>query len=243
MNFNGINMQPVNPQMNPALMGSSVQGSEPLDDIHGIQDIDHGFKNMSIEELLAYCQIQMDDIDNELRLRMANQQKLNKDRSVLSQAQNVLESYDDPTVQDAEKIVSDLKKVIEDSGLPPNDPARRKIEKTIKQLESKIPSNMGELKEKAKRADVNILKQGGVMEAMEAMEARAQLEVPIGKADYAQLSGEIKNAVDDIKDESTMRMLSLQSLVSKRQTAIQLITNMISKFNQSALSIANNVKG
>ena len=68
----------------------------------------------------------------------------------------------------------------------------------------------------------------------------------VGDGSYT--TEEIKNSTDyintcikSLESESQLEMIQLQSLMSARQTAIQMATNLVSAFNESSKAIAGNV--
>jgi len=63
------------------------------------------------------------------------------------------------------------------------------------------------------------------------------------KAEWEGHTSDVRQEVDNIKGNSEIMMIRLQSTVSARQTAVQLTTNILSKFHQTIQSVVNNVKG
>lgn len=55
--------------------------------------------------------------------------------------------------------------------------------------------------------------------------------------------GDIRQQVDNLKGDSEIVMIRLQSTISQRQTAVQLTTNVLSKVHQTLQSITANLKG
>ena len=72
------------------------------------------------------------------------------------------------------------------------------------------------------------------MEALAATSDVQRLQDISGTGGLASIAG-------DIKDNAELEMMQLQDLVAKRQTAVQLVTNMMSKMDDTALSVAKNV--
>jgi hypothetical protein len=55
------------------------------------------------------------------------------------------------------------------------------------------------------------------------------------------LSGNLKNDTADLNSDSEMTMINLQSLMSQRQTAVQLTTNLVQSLSDQSGDIAKNV--
>ena len=56
-----------------------------------------------------------------------------------------------------------------------------------------------------------------------------------------QLTTNLKNDAADLNSDSEMTMITLQSLMSQRQTAVQLTTNLVQSLGDQQNSIAKNI--
>lgn len=65
----------------------------------------------------------------------------------------------------------------------------------------------------------------------------------IGKDTLKGISDNIDSIIKERNSAAELNMIGIQSLMSQRQTAIQLTTNMMSAINDSLKSIAGNTKG
>jgi hypothetical protein len=59
--------------------------------------------------------------------------------------------------------------------------------------------------------------------------------------DMTQLTTNLKNYAADLNSDSEMTMITLQSLMSQRQTAVQLTTNLVQSLGDQQNSIAKNI--
>ena len=59
---------------------------------------------------------------------------------------------------------------------------------------------------------------------------------------YTGIGDGIGEIVEDLKGNAELQMIQLQSLISARQTAVQLTTNMLSKVDQTLQSVVSNIK-
>jgi hypothetical protein len=57
----------------------------------------------------------------------------------------------------------------------------------------------------------------------------------------SSLTGNLKNDAADLNSDSEMTMITLQSLMSQRQTAVQLTTNLVQSLGDQQNSIAKNI--
>ena len=179
------------------------------------------FANMSVEQLLLYCQAQLHTIDTDLSLRMSNQQKVTNRKAALNEAKSALEGYEEPTVENARAAAQSMREAAEK--LPPGDPVRVKIEQEAAKIERIA-------KEAADKA---------ISENKDANPAEAK----VNNVTWEQTKSELQNSIDTLRDQAEMRMMQLQSLVGKRQTMVQLTTNLIAKFDQQIQMVSSNIKG
>jgi hypothetical protein len=217
-----------------------------------------GMQNVSADALLAYCQMQLDGLDGEIKVQTDAQNKALKEREAVQQAQQVLEQFgtDGPqNATDMKTCYDALGQVIDELG--PNDPAAEQVSKfraqMCSQYQYETPRPMND-EEKAidanyKQAEQGML--GGLLgrfldpqrQQIEQVQTVGQLgKAPdTSKKEWTGTTDALNNIAGDIKDGAEIQMLQLQDLVAKRQTAVQLITNMMSKMDDSTLSIAKNV--
>ncbi|MBX3127623.1 MAG: hypothetical protein KF718_12945 [Polyangiaceae bacterium] len=64
----------------------------------------------------------------------------------------------------------------------------------------------------------------------------------LGKAEWQSHIDKIHERLEGVKGNAELNMIQLQSIMSQRQTAVQLTTNMLAKYDQTIASIVNNVK-
>ena len=65
---------------------------------------------------------------------------------------------------------------------------------------------------------------------------RQDLDRPV-----SQLTQNLKNDAANLNSDSEMTMINLQSLMSQRQTAVQLTTNLVQSLGDQQNSIAKNI--
>jgi hypothetical protein len=65
--------------------------------------------------------------------------------------------------------------------------------------------------------------------------------VTLGKPDTTAVKTYIENAIKDVESGSELEMIKLQSLMSARNTAISLATNMMSAIGKGAEAIVGNI--
>jgi hypothetical protein len=65
----------------------------------------------------------------------------------------------------------------------------------------------------------------------------------MNKEQWGSYVSELTRLKENVGANAEINMIQLQSAIAKRQTAIQLTTNMMSKLDQAPAMIAQNLKG
>ena len=242
---------------------STIDGISNL----GLAGMDLGgpdiLQHMSTDSVLAYCAAQLDSLDGQIKLQTQQQQLALNERQAIEKAQGVLEQFGTAGPQsnaDMQTCYNALQQVIQ--SLPPGDPAAQQVSQFCDsmcqqyQYQPPRPLTADEQTQLAQdQATMSNPNNWGLLGTMDALSATADAQrlqniSTTGVMNKAPDSngGEWKGTTDalstisgDIKDNSELEMMQLQDLVSKRQTAVQLVTNMMSKMDDTALSVAKNV--
>jgi hypothetical protein len=194
-------------------MGLSVQTANNVaaSNTLPISDGD-GFQYLTGESLLIYCQTQLQDLDSDIQSRMTDQKAALDRRKAIQTAEQVFKTFGDKGPQNqAEWDQCEAAITKAMELLPPADPGRRMLEDFRYDLEHQYCQGLAP------------------------------------KPHYPH-DGEWKGTIDglaklqeDIKGGAELQMLTLQQLMSQRQTAVQLTTNMMSKVDQAQDAIVKNV--
>jgi hypothetical protein len=194
-------------------MGLSVDNTSNVSNsnIPPMMDGD-GFQYLTGESLLMYCQTRLQDLDGDIQSRMTDQKSALARRQAIQTAQQVFKSFGDKGPQtQADWDKCEAAISAAAQALPAGDPGRGMLE--------------------------------DFRYAMEHQYCRDLAPDP-----HYPHDGEWKGTIDglgkmveDIKGSAEIEMLQLQQLMSQRQTAVQLTTNMMAKMDQSQDAIVKNV--
>ena len=171
-----------------------------------------GFQYLTGDALLMYCQTRLQDLDGDIQSRMSDQKSALDRRQAIQTAQQVFKTFGDKGPQtQAEWDQCEAAIYAAQQALPPGDPGRGMLD--------------------------------DFRYAMEHQYCRDLAPDP-----HYPHDGEWKGTIDglgkmieDIKGSAEIEMLQLQQLMSQRQTAVQLTTNMMSKMDQTQDAIVKNV--
>jgi hypothetical protein len=236
-----------------------VNGSTPVNYGAGF---DAGMSAVSPDSLLAYCQMQLGDLDGQINDQMTAQEMALREREAVQSAQSVLGQYGTAGPQDAasmQKCVSALDNAI--AQLPKGDPVAAQLADfetnmcTTYNYKPGQPLSDAEQKqlqdalaaEDAPTADASVdpFNHTAVVDDSSQVAAKLTADALTQKqngtftkpdANTKQWQGTtdaLATVADDIKSSAEIQMLHLQDLVSQRQQAIQLCSGIMSKTDQS----------
>ena len=180
------------------------------------------YANLSPEALLVYCQTQLTQTDTQIQSLMATQTGSNHDQDTINTALGVLTKYaggcmdsdgskNRPSVQAMQDA---LQTAIDHLG-GPNTPAGGKLEDVLKGFQAT-----------------------GI--AADGSDAQGD-GFQISADEMTGFIGDVKSAQTDLGSGAELNMINLQSMVSQRQTFVQLTTNMMQSIDQGAKDIVGNI--
>jgi hypothetical protein len=206
-------------------------------------DLD-GAPALSAESMLIYCQIRLGSMDTEIKGMMDAQREAVRRKEVLNElkrelqacSNSALDTNDGASEADAVRGAIDAyDKAIEQ--LPPDDPMRKALETQKQELffwQDASPS---------------ALSQGAAWEAQGAYangvpfdSAHVGAKTGLSDESWKSVTDGVDNLLEGINDDAEIRMIELQSLMSARQTAISLTTNILNKIQQAEQSVVDNIR-
>lgn len=176
------------------------------------------FVSLTPEGLLIFCQSQLRDLDEQIQTKMSDQQNLVNLQSDVTAIQNAIsgETKGATVGGDAKNFAfNDKPRVDEISGM---------IEAASKRAESmgdhKLVENLAAVMQKLTEGDNG----------------------SVSRDEVKEMTSMLDSSLAACRGSAEMRMISLQSLISKRATGLQLITGMMSSLNESLKAIAGNIR-
>jgi hypothetical protein len=173
--------------------------------------------SLTPDTLMAYCESRLNSLDSQMDGIFTSQQK----NAALT--------------QDVNAIASSLNDLPPGTGTPP----------TISASAADVANIVSEYQ----AASTQAAQSGNQELATQLSTDATSLQTAAGTSDPASLSGDalsqltqnLKNYSADLNSNSEMTMITLQSLMSQRQTAIQLTTNLVQSVGDQASSISKNI--
>ena len=176
-----------------------------------------GSPPLTNEALMIYLQGRLQSVDGQINGLFDRQQKLERIRRDINAIQTTLQTLEsDTTIKDA------LGTKNASGTLAPHE---QKILDAIADIEEIDPAQAQKM-----RADLQGW--GYVLCELDGLYTTSEVE---------NTTNYLNSLNKELEASAQLDMIQLQSLMSARQTAIQLATNMVSAFNESTKAIAGNV--
>jgi hypothetical protein len=207
---------------------------------------------MSPDALLAYCQIQLGNLDDQVTDQMDTQQLDLAERTAVQNVETTLESFGDqgPTTGDQlHTCVEAFQNAI--NQLPPGDPVAAQLLAQGQQMAQQYgyqveiatpihtPAASAVSASTASTATPSASTPGvptpSVTAPAPATNSNAIYEIGHKPAtgEWKGTTDAVSNLADDINSNAEMQMLTLQDLVSQRQQVVELATGMMSKEDET----------
>jgi hypothetical protein len=190
----------------------SASSSNTISPVQSSYDQGADVQSLTGDALLMYCQTRLGDLDNEINMRMGDQKAALARRQAIQSVEVALKKYGDNGPQNQEQWdACEAAISAAQALLPPGDPGIASLEKFRFDIEHQYCRDIAPNPHYPKDGEWK-----GTIDGLTKME-------------------------DDIKGGAEIEMLQLQQLMSQRQTAVQLTTNMLSKLDQTQDSIVKNL--
>ncbi len=213
-----------------------------------------GTSVMSPDSLLAYCQIQLGDLDDQVTSQMNAQQLSLAERTAVQNVETTLESFGDqgPSGSNAGDQMHTCVAAIQNAinQLPAGDPVAAQLQALGDQMvaqygyvEHTTESPAAAAAPLANAAAAALAANASLIPGSAPVTINPapvppptvsyQLTNPPKNDDWKATTDAVGNLADNIKSNAEMQMLTLQDLVSQRQQVVELATGMMSKEDET----------
>jgi len=180
------------------------------------------------EALLAYCAERMGSIDDQVKQYMGLAQAREKARGALNELKTALKTHGGGLVADPN---DNPKKEI----LAKYDTAIEAAKKADPDLANRLTAERDKFKSTAIEHD------GMAPEGYENFRDVYDGFNKVSKEEMENFGDAVTGITSDLDEKSQLDMMTLQSLMSKRQTAVQMCTNLVSAVGDTSKAIAANI--
>jgi hypothetical protein len=199
---------------------------------NGIDGFFGNLESLTPEALMLYCQTQLNTLDGDIRAFMQNQKYINAKKKILAELKNELQR--NTTVG---KNGKDL-----DENLPKIAAAYERAYASLEQLKTTYPNVdvAGDLQ--AVAAHAKKMWPNGDLTTGKIGPTGHHINMEYSSA-FDGWVGDLDNIIDDLSKNAELNMIQLQSIMSQRQTAIQLTQSMMDKLLKTLEQLASKVGG
>lgn len=192
--------------------------------------------SLTIDALMLHCADQLNHIDSAIDDQMKRQNMAREQADVLGRTKSLMAGEigrDDS--QRKTEILTGLKKAYDT--LPPGDPNRAQIETAYREYSQSACFSDGA---NGGGCPLSELTPARITEYANRPSANGGDNV-VNADEMKKYSGYLDSVLTNISKGAELDMINLQSMVSKRQMAIQITTQLMSKMNESASTIAQQI--
>jgi hypothetical protein len=197
--------------------------------------------NLSPDAMMIYLQTRLDGIDSQVNSVFNDQKRQEKAQSILRDLNTHLTGLDDKTAESkpfpgAAPPAPPAPDANANDGQPAvatAPPAKSQVQKDVEMDLAALDKIDPALADRIRK---NVFGPDRLFSA-----ASAPLKIGYTGAEAAQAKTAIEAVGKDLESSAQMNMIHLQSLISSRQTAVQLATNMVSSLGESTKSIVANL--
>jgi hypothetical protein len=190
------------------------------------------------ETLLAYCAAQLGDLHGEIQVKMHQQQSMRAAKEALTRLRQLVAKCEKAgayTPEDRQQILQASAQVM--ATLPPGQ-TRDAVLCFVNEFRHTACMNDARDKNIPNDGIEAWCKDGWIADGKTNFDGNNQ----VAPAEFQNLSRCLENISEDINKNAELEMIGLQQLISQRQQAIQMTTNLLAKVNQGAEAIVANLK-
>lgn len=199
--------------------------------------------NMSADGVLAYCQIQLGDLDTQIQSQMTSQETQLHERQAVQQVQTTLQSFgtqgptDGPGMQ---KCVAAFDQAIAQLGS--NDPIAQQLaqkrENMMTQYGYALAPQEASFGRSVSIGSTAVAWTEPTAPPLPSPPLKPVLKNPPQNDEWQATTADLGNLVQNVKDNADIQMLTLQDLVSQRSQAVSLSDGIMTKIDQTLESQA-----
>jgi hypothetical protein len=227
----------VHPDPRPAFTTSDLAGggslvSAPSNDLGLAPATAGGAVFLTPDALLAYCQSRLDSIDGQVRAAFSQQQLRNSESSAIQGVLQTFQASSGGVTSDSQscaRMETALHDLIEK--LKASDPGCPELPRLEQTYNDAVRSGTGPTSA-LPYEDEGLYppKQSG-----------PEGDNTFSNTEMQTFISSLQGCASDLNSGSELQMIQLQSLMSQRQTAVQLTTNLVQSLGDQAQKIAENI--
>lgn len=193
------------------------------------------------DAVMLYCAAQLNHLDDSIQQQMAQQQAARGAQDKLGKLKALLAGDVPANATDEKKQIIQAMKEAYDS-LPPNDPGREQLNGVFKDFikTASFADSGADLAATGDKYNLATLDGTKLNELAQASPVDAAF---VADSEMKVFAGKVDPILNDVGKGAELEMINLQSMVSQRQMAVQIATQLISKLNETISTVTSNLKG
>lgn len=192
--------------------------------------------HLDAETILLYCSTQLNDLNGEIKVRLSAQQSMRAQKKILAELQSLLNKYVEAGV--SEDAVAQKREILEQFGAALNQMPPGAAREAVMAVFNDIRSSACHKNGPPPFQPMETYATKGIAEDLAGAKGKGNDLAP---QEIKNLGQRLQNASDDLGKDSELQMIGLQQLISQRQMAIQMTTNMMNKYSQGLEAIVGNI--
>lgn len=198
------------------------------------------------ETILMYCQTQLNDLNGQIKAKMAQQRAAREQKELINELRTLLGTYAEKGIlshmwMEKKELLQKYAELIQK--LPPGA-TRNALQASFDKFRSTACNNndvvaSANVDHYLKGGEQNIDKDIATKEKTPDVKSEQQQNT-VSPREVTEFMKHLEDAGDEIGKNAELEMISLQQVVSQRQMAIQMSTNLMSKFMESLQGIIAN---
>jgi len=215
---------------------------------------------LSPESLMFYCASQLRALDDDIEARMNQQKSAREVGKYLGEAKAAISAYKDKprgdiTPEEKERILLNLANAW--NALPPGHPMRDEIGKEFEKFRltacysdgagdvkaPELPRIGGDKVDLSKYDELQAKRDSSVWGKDDGEDGDVKLNKnQLVKEEFNGFIEHFEAMTNQVSKGAELEMIQLQSMISQRQMAVQLTTNMLNKLNETLMAPIANLK-
>ncbi len=192
-----------------------------------------GVEGLTPDSMLAYCQSRLQGIDLQIKVNFATQKKSNADSSALNELISALAACSGGGLAPNGRAASDLIRKTQETLMKvgPDSALGKKVQGFLDKLVATVDKD-GHL-----RAEMNT---GEMWTKNPGAKGDGDIH-NVDKLVVQTFVDDIKGFQSDLNADMELNMIQLQSMMSQRQSAVQITTNLVQSLGEQLNKITSNI--
>ncbi len=194
--------------------------------------------SLTPDALMLYCASRLNSLDEGISSMMNKQEQSQTVQKALGKVKDLMSGGGmDKNDYVKKGAIMDAMKEAYDA-LPPGDPMRERLQETFKSFVTDACFNDGKL------PLANKMLSNYTPAMRDELVALPSIDNNLNEVSAKSMEGYASNLgtlMGELSKGAELQMINLQSLVSQRQMAVQITTQLLAKMNETSMAIANSI--